>query len=608
MGDVVQREVLNSEQRAAISSDGSVLLVACPGSGKTRTLTYKVAKELSALDDDDRRSVAAITYTNRAAEEIQDRIQSLGVPTDKLWVGTIHAFCLEWILKPYGAYHPDLKNGFEVIDAHERERLLTELCIPYKSYRVSMYDCDYYYTESGITLACKDRGKLSFVEKVLEEYFALLKERRQVDFELILAHSLWLVRNIPSSARILARLFTCIAVDEYQDTKRAQYFILGEIFKAGKGSPHAFIVGDPNQAIYGSLGGVAFSLHELESAFGMPMVELGLTRNYRSTEKIIGFFSHFRVYSSAITAARPLGDRPTFVTFDSSIAHVDLDDELVRLIRYNVEVLGVPPNELAIIAPWWMHLATITRRLMAKLPEYDFNGPGMVPFASDVENFWFKMARLALTEAAPEMYLSRLRWAHEVLIELERADVHLVAINSKDLLYRLNSFGIELSDGLDYLRTFFSMFCDEFDLDLSAHNSLANQQDAFFKSSQARIDRLQGEGVQYAGHVDSFRRAFKKRTGITVSTIHGVKGAEFDVVIAYALLEGMVPHFNDTDKVASAKKLMYVIGSRARHGLHLVSEAGRSTKFAPYLPTEILLQLAFPYDTVPPMNFAEDSS
>jgi superfamily I DNA/RNA helicase len=92
---------------------------------------------------------------------------------------------------------------------------------------------------------------------------------------------------------------------------------------------------------------------------------------------------------------------------------------------------------------------------------------------------------------------------------------------------------------------------------------------------------------------------FLTHRGITVSTIHGVKGAEYDTVIAYALLEGMVSHFNDNNKVENSKKMLYVIGSRARKHLHLISERGRLFGYNPpteYPPTSVLNQCIFSYD------------
>jgi DNA helicase-2/ATP-dependent DNA helicase PcrA len=90
---------LNQKQETAIWTDGNVFLIACPGSGKTRTLTYKIAYELSKITSS-KKFIVAITYTHRAADEIHERIENLGVDTTQLWIGTIHSFCLEWIIKP----------------------------------------------------------------------------------------------------------------------------------------------------------------------------------------------------------------------------------------------------------------------------------------------------------------------------------------------------------------------------------------------------------------------------------------------------------------------------------------------------------------------------
>ena len=121
---------LNHEQIDAINEPSSVFLIACPGSGKTRTLTYKIAKELVSLNESNK-WIVAITYNNAAADEIKERIENLGVDTEKLWIGTIHAFCIEWILKPYAGYHEELKYGYKIINSHESEELLSELCLKY---------------------------------------------------------------------------------------------------------------------------------------------------------------------------------------------------------------------------------------------------------------------------------------------------------------------------------------------------------------------------------------------------------------------------------------------------------------------------------------------
>ncbi len=113
---------LNTEQKIAVESAGHVLLTACPGSGKTRVLTYKVAYELERKHP--KSYVIAITFTNRASDEIKHRIDRLSIDDAYLWSGTIHSFCLEWIIRPYAGMLDELKNGFSVTDEYTSRELL----------------------------------------------------------------------------------------------------------------------------------------------------------------------------------------------------------------------------------------------------------------------------------------------------------------------------------------------------------------------------------------------------------------------------------------------------------------------------------------------------
>ncbi|WP_328589805.1 3'-5' exonuclease, partial [Pseudomonas coronafaciens] len=153
------------------------------------------------------------------------------------------------------------------------------------------------------------------------------------------------------------------------------------------------------------------------------------------------------------------------------------------------------------------------------------------------------------------------------------------------------------NDGLAFLRAFFDQLCSTFGIERHTYAALQEHHDAFFESSQKRIDKLIKEGAEAIAELGMFRKVFADRTGVTVSTIHGVKGAEYDAVIAYGLLEGMVPHFSDPNQAETAKKLMYVVSSRARKNLHLISERGRSRGWSgDYQPTDVLTGCAFQYN------------
>lgn len=589
---------LNAEQIDAITDDGSVFLIACPGSGKTRTLTSKIAHELS-YNAGNKRYTIALTYTHRAADEIQDRVHALGVDTSKLWIGTIHSFCLEWIVRPYFIYNDDLKHGYRVIDTMERETILTDLCKQYRGSGVSVYDCDYYFNDTGRVISSSNASKHAVINSVLEEYFTIMRDKRLLDYEMILNYAYEIIKTNVHVSKILSKLFSIVLVDEYQDTRRLQYLIISSIVKSGRGETKLFMVGDPNQAIYQSLGGYAIDIDELKKLTNIKINEHELSVNYRSEKRIIEYFSEFNVHQTSITHFVKDDQIDTLVTFNFEVDNSLLEDEIVNILRYNIDTLGVPQHEICILAPWWVHLGKITRSLVARLPEYDFDGPGTVPFARDVDNFWYKVSRIALTSASPSMYTRRMRWAKDILKDLDAYGLLTKPITNKQLLFQSNSIQIEEEDGMTYLEIFFEKLFEYLSINIDTHDDLILQKDSFILSSTKRVEQLNKDGVDFSD-IESFKRVYRERTGITVSTIHGIKGAEYDTVIAFSLLEGMVPHFADQNSQESAKRLIYVIASRARKNLHLISESGkpRGGGFGDYSPTRVLASYGFEYDTL----------
>ncbi len=591
---------LNEEQEAAILNPESVLLIACPGSGKTRTLTYKIAYELSKLTST-KEYIIAITYTNNAADEIKDRVELLGVDISQLWIGTIHSFCLEWVLKPYHLYLDRLKNGFRVTNSHESEILLTELCKPYRNEKITYWDCGFFAKTDNFYLTCLDERKHGSLKNILAAYFETLEKNNQIDFEQILFYSYQILITKPQVSGILCKLFPFILIDEYQDTKEIQYHIISKILHANKGASKTLIVGDPNQSIYSSLGGYPMPKKNLEKLLGFALLEMGLTKNYRSSGKIINYFEYFKTYPNTITPFGREKEYPSIISYNKIVSVLDLIEEISRIILYNVNEKGISPNEICIVAPQWVHLASITRRLMVRLPDYSFDGPGMAPFSRDIDNFWFKLSRIVLTEPSPYMYVRRLRWSKEILSELDNAGVNVSEITNKNFLRLCNSINIEENDGLTYLKLFFDRVCAELSFNLALFPTLAEHHSSFFESSQSRIQRLIEEGNPYIGDIENFRKVFKQRGGITVSTIHGVKGEEYDTMIGFALLDDYVPHFNDPDGDANSKKLLYVLASRAKKQLHLISETGRKiNRYKPFglLPTPNLEKYVYKYDQV----------
>lgn len=567
---------LNAEQENAISTTGDVLLQACPGSGKTLTLVYKIAEELKKVSSH-REFVIALTYTNVAADEILERVEKLGVDTSQLWVGTIHSFCLTWILRPYSHLHPDLNGSFKIVDIYQSEQLMKELA-EQRPGSLSHYDCQYFATPHGFVLR-KDPGqqKLIAAQDTMKVYREALLSENKVDFEMILQFSYDLLLDRPLIAKRLAHLFRIIAVDEYQDTREIQYAIISLILKADKTKPDLFLVGDPNQQIFSSLGGVAKSINELQLLTGRTIKKLTLTNNYRSSQQVVDFFEKFSCQSIRINA---VGNNQSYrgdIIHDTSITKSNLVPKISEIIKFNVEKLGIPPERICIVAPWRNHLVSITRALVQELPDYSFSGPGLCPFGENRDNFWYKVARIALTSSRPDMYRKRLRWAQDILDALVEFD-ETADLTPREFLKIANTVTIEQEIGSAYLQSYFTTLFELLKLNISPDTELSIQRDGFFDRMTSRIEYIRSQENVNIDTLQLFRSFFDPISGITISTIHGIKGREFDSVIAFGLLEGYVPHYTEPESSRDrvARTLMYVVASRARKNLYLISEIRRT--------------------------------
>lgn len=183
-----------------------------------------------------------------------------------------------------------------------------------------------------------------------------------------------------------------------------------------------------------------------------------LEQNYRSSKKIIDYFDHYKTYNNNIISSGVNENYQSLITMDN-IVHVDgLVRKLVAILEYTINEQKIEPEEICIVAPQWTHLAGVTRNLIVEMPDYSFNGPGMAPFSRDIENFWYKLSRIILTEPSPNMYIRRMRWANEIISLLEEKGVNLKGITSKRLLRICNEIEINENLGLQYLKEFLKFF------------------------------------------------------------------------------------------------------------------------------------------------------
>ena len=280
---------LNEEQYNAVTqTEGAVLVTAGAGSGKTRVLTTRIAHILCELNVKPY-EVLAITFTNKAANEMRSRLYEMGAPAKDVWGFTFHGFCLK-ILRKFIDKLPNYNSNFSIFAEQEREhcikRIVKELDLDdqeiknliynisrAKSWGIEPFDfkTQYNYIDNVDTVAC-----------VYEAYNKELQKQNALDFDDLLIKALYLLKNDEEVRTYYQTKFKDIHVDEFQDTNSVQYEMLKIIAAKNK---NIFVVGDEDQSIYSWRGAVINILSDFINTYNPRIYKL--EQNYRSTKKIL---------------------------------------------------------------------------------------------------------------------------------------------------------------------------------------------------------------------------------------------------------------------------------------------------------------------------------
>lgn len=578
MDNISFLDKLNPQQKQVCIDEGNILLKACPGSGKTRTLTYKIAYLVEKYIDSKKLNIA-ITYTNRAADEIRERLEKVETPEDKVWVGTIHQFCLEFIIRPYTMYHKRLRKGYHIIDEYVTKQYIEEII-----------------EELGIDIGY---SKPFEYPEILEKYQKKLLDEKEIDFNDILSISFDLISDKKFIAENISGIIRTILVDEYQDTNELQYKILSSIVRADKKIQVTF-VGDTDQAIYGGLGGVAKTCDELQKEFGIKFLERKLDGCYRSTQRIVDYYSYFQLKGMKIQAVSDIKDEIGCLIYDNTINKSELFEKIACIVKDELSK-GIPETEICIIAPQWWLLFPLSKKMKELLPDVKFDAPDITPIKYDPMNIFYLISKLLFTESGKRI-TSRKRVANEIIeILTEEYKIRLSEqIDSYRVLKVINSIYPTNENGIAYLQEAITKFLVGIGIELSMEASLYKAYEDFM----ARIkDRVKNNHL--STDIDVIKQCFKEKEGVVINTFHGVKGEEYTTVIAFGILNGYIPHWdtirNRTKdyREDETKKLLYVVCSRAKKNLFLFSEQGRTTKKGiPLTSTDEIVSIDYRYDNL----------
>jgi DNA helicase-2/ATP-dependent DNA helicase PcrA len=290
---------LNPAQREAVTHAGPPLLVvAGAGSGKTRVLTRRIAYLLAERGAQPGQ-ILAITFTNKAAAEMRDRVSELvGRRANAMWVSTFHSMCVRMLRRE--AKTLNMSSNFSIYDSDDTRRLITlvarDLDIDAKRYpartlavHISNLKNELIDSEKAASAATNDLERR--VAEVYAEYQRRLSLANAMDFDDLIMRTVELLQVFPDVTEYYRRRFRHVLVDEYQDTNHAQYTLVRELVgteptESGVEPAELCVVGDADQSIYAFRGATIRNIEEFERDFPNARTIL-LEQNYRSTQTIL---------------------------------------------------------------------------------------------------------------------------------------------------------------------------------------------------------------------------------------------------------------------------------------------------------------------------------
>ena len=281
---------LNPQQRKAVTAaNGPVLIVAGPGSGKTRVLTQRIAW-LIANEGIRPWQIIAVTFTNKAAKEMDQRVKAMlnEQTTEGMLLGTFHSICARILRRE--VEHLPLESNFVIFDSDDQERIvkaiLRELNLNDKLYRPASIHASISRAKNEL-IGAEDYPVNTYrdevVKRVFTEYQKRLVASNAVDFDDLLVYTARLLEDMPAVRDKYAQRFRHVLVDEFQDTNLAQYALVKHLASHHK---NIFCVGDPDQSVYAWRGADYRNIKRFEQDFPDAQVIL-LEQNYRSHQNIL---------------------------------------------------------------------------------------------------------------------------------------------------------------------------------------------------------------------------------------------------------------------------------------------------------------------------------
>lgn len=566
---------LNEKQIEAIKIiNGPVLILAGAGSGKTKTLTHRIAHLISQGINPE--NILAVTFTNKAAEEMRGRVHKLlslqvNKFSDNLFIGTFHGFGAKILREEIEKL--GFKNNFVIYDEDDAfslaKNIRTELDFPQDKLKASTL----------LNIVSKAKSELLDLEEVLANadqlyrnrvlrfgalYSRRLKEANAVDFDDLITLPVKIFQKYPEVLKKYQEQYKYILVDEYQDTNEAQYQLVNLLAKSRK---NLFVIGDPDQAIYGWRHADFRNILNFENDYPGAKV-IKLEQNYRSTQNILGaahqiISKNVERKDKTLWTENPSGALLEIVETGDEREEADFVISKITELNKNFDidldkmVVMYRTNAQSRILEEACLYANLPYRVIGAIKFYQRKEiKDILAFLRLIQNEKDEISLKRIIDVLGKKKFGSFE------IELEKLKKQSEALLPAELIKNI----IKKTDYYDYLSQKFSGMTSEGELE--SESRIGNVKELIGLATA--YDSLQVFLTEAALMQEDRKNESGKK--LNLMTLHSAKGLEFDAVFIAGVEEGLMPHSRSVysfEELEEERRLCYVGLTRAKKYLWL---------------------------------------
>ncbi len=585
---MTKNEIILSEKQKEIvlSPEGPMYVIASAGSGKTRVLTERI-RYLTSITN---KKVLALTFTNKAGEEIRDRLSDIEQLDNRVFIGTFHGFC-QSILENHGKFvgFSSMPHIFE----EESDRLeLIEKAIEqtptyYNGYFHQPQDekrkfryrvLDYISKVKRELLDENDLAKRTDNEDIVllyRNYQDILRSQNAIDFDDIILQACKVFINYPKIAALYRRSFHSICIDEAQDLNNAQYHLIKHLSNGE--FKNILMVGDPNQSIYHFNGSSPKYMSEIFVEEFNPKI-IKLNENYRSSIKVLEAANSIIDLKENLSTHVILGEYSLTSYEDEFAEAVGITKKIKSLISMSKhpDIEGdITFEKIAILARNKYVFSQLEEEFKLESIPYHYKmKQGSIKFESSVMNIFDLALRVKLNKN-DDLHFSRLTSKLGIDNYSSTELIDLADYTNNHLYSRIIKLVVDLDDNGSNLKKLISDF---------KNSSMINDENEFSMLLKD-LDLLLEHWAIYAKNTDrkslhQFKNSMalgqtqprSNHAGVTLSTVHTMKGQEFDIVFVMGLDDYTFPDYRAIQSggidLKQEQNNLYVAFTRAKRFLY----------------------------------------